>query len=61
MTEKQKVINFVLSANAHRILIREAEKRRVPPSMVINELIMKHLLTTKQKVDDILNKEWIDS
>lgn len=60
MTDKQKVINFVLSANAYRILIREAEQRRVPPSMVINELIMKHLLTTKQKVDDIMNKEWID-
>jgi len=54
-----KTFSLVLSANAHRILMRKSDQTKNHPSLIIEELIMEHLLTTKEKVDDVMKNRWI--
>ena len=56
-----KTMNIFLSPNAHRILMRKSDQTKNHPSLIIEELIMEHLLTTKEKVDDVMNNRWISN
>ena len=58
--KRSEVIHISFSLNAHRILMRECKNNKNIPAQVIDRLIVEHLITTKQKVDDIMNGEWID-
>lgn len=50
--------NLCLSQNAIRILLREAERKKVTPSMLVENWLMDEVLTVHDKVNDAMNGLW---